>query len=280
MTRKPFQLEVHPDPHPGLVVERGPDGKGVGDWVSLVKHTLLAKYISSAWAAMNRWPDRVFIDPFCGPGRIQVEGEDFTRDGGCVVAWRQSKQSGTAYTRMLLGDLEPERTAAADMRLSALGAPVKTFDGPADETVHRIVRQVPKGALCLAYLDPYNLSLLSFDMIRALAKLPNVDFAVNFMTMDLFRNVAMETDRGRFDAVAPGWREALVGVSNANLADAFLQYWIGLVKGLGFDFSETIPLVNNNRGREIYRLVFFARHELPQRLWTDVAKDRNQPGLF
>jgi hypothetical protein len=173
MTRRAFELGLDEDPCPDLVVERGPENIGVGDWVPKVKHTLLAKYISSAYGAMNRWPHRVFIDPFCGPGRIQVKGEGFTRDGGSVVAWRRAVRSGTSYTQMLLGDLDSERVSAAHLRLRALDALAIGFEGPADETVHRMVRQVPRGALCLAYIDPYNLSLLNFEMIHALAQLPN-----------------------------------------------------------------------------------------------------------
>lgn len=281
MIRRPFELSLHDDPCPSLVVERGPEDVGVGDWVPRIKHMLLAKYISSAYAAMNRWPHRVFIDPFCGPGRIQVKGEQFTRDGGSVVAWRQALKSGTSYTQMMVGDLDAERVSAAHLRLRGLGAPAHGFEGPAEETVHRMVDQVPRGALCLAYLDPYNLSLLNFEMIRKLAQLPNVDFAVHFSTMDLARNVGLESDpeRFRFDQVAPGWKGALSGTSPKNLRVAFFNYWMGLVRGLNFEFSREMPLISNNNGHEIYRLVFFARHDLPIRLWGDVAKDGIQPGF-
>lgn len=239
------------------------------------------QYISSAWGAMNRWPERVLIDPFCGPGRIQVKGENFTRDGGSVVAWRQAVKSGAPYTLMLVGELDAERASAAHMRLRALNAPAIGFEGPAEETVHRMVEQVPRNALCLVYIDPYNLSLLSFEMIRALAHLRNVDFAVHFSTMDLSRNVGLESDpeRFRFDQVAPGWKQALAGVSPKNRRVQFFKYWMELVRGLDFEFSREMPLVSNNSGHEIYRLVFFARHDLPIRLWGDVAKDNVQPGF-
>lgn len=281
MSRRPFQLDLTEDPCVGLTVERGPEDEGVGDWVPKIKHTLLAKYISAAYGAMNRWPERIFIDPFCGPGRIQVKGEKCTRDGGSLVAWRQAVKSGTSYTQMLVGDLDAERVSASYLRLRSLDAPVIGFDGPAEVTVKKMVEQVPRGALCLAYLDPYNLSLLNFDMIRALAQLPNVDFAVHFSTMDLSRNVHMESDpeRFRFDRVAPGWKKALAGVSKGNQRVAFFNYWMDLVRGLGFEFSREMPLVSNNNGHEIYRLVFFARHDLPIRLWGDVAKDNVQSSL-
>jgi hypothetical protein len=50
----------------------------------------------------------------------------------------------------------------------------------------------------------------------------------------------------------------------------------GLVCGLGFDHSKEMPIVRNNRGHGIYRMAFFARHDLPTRIWGDVAKGPNK----
>lgn len=272
-----FELEVHLDCRADLVIERGPDNKGVGKWVPGQKHVLLAKYIGAAREAMKKWPHLVFIDPFCGPGRIQVEGESFTRDGGVVVAWRQAAHYGTPYTKLLIGDLASDRSQACATRLRTLGAPVESFEGPAVRTITEMVSQVQKGSLCLAYLDPYNLKYLSFSIIQELAKLKNVDIAVHFSTMDLHRNIDFELDpdRARFDEVAPGWREKLQGTSKSALPVAFFNYWCGLIQNLGFQFSQEMPLIHNNTNHAIYRLVFFARHDLAKRLWGEVAKSKN-----
>jgi hypothetical protein len=37
-----------------------------------------------------------------------------------------------------------------------------------------------------------------------------------------------------------------------------------------------VPLVRNNQGHAIYRMVFFARHDLPTRIWSDVARGPNR----
>jgi len=163
-------------------------------------------------------------------------------------------------------------------RLKALGAPLKAFEGTAVETVPRMITAVPRGALCFAYVDPYNLELLSFDVLKLLAKL-KVDLAVNFSTMDLTRNAELEfdSDRRRFDGTAPGWQEvrSIATSSKANLPGEFFKYWCSLVEGLGFQYSREMPLVRNDQGRPIYRMVFFARHDLPKRIWGDVARGPN-----
>lgn len=272
---QPFVLAPGEDPCPGLPVERGPDGKGVGDWVPEMKHMLLGKWLSATSRFWAKWPERIFIDPFCGPGRIQVRGENSTRDGGSVVAFRESLRANAPFTRMLIGDLKPERVNANAARLKALGATVQTFPGPAQETIKQIVQAAPKKTLALAYLDPYNLEFLSFDIIETLATL-RVDFAVHFSLMDMTRNIEMELDddRARFDGAAPGWRKVIdvAKMSKAEARQAFFAHWRGLVEKLGFGFSEEMPLVRGTGNAPLYRLVFFSRNKDAARIWSDVAR--------
>lgn len=276
--RADFMLPVHPDPHPHLTVERGPSEEGVGWWVPQLKHTYLAKYIGGTSKAQVKFRQRMLIDPFCGPGRIQVKGESFTRDGGSLVAWHQSVASNCSFTGVLVGDLDRIRSHACEARLRAGGAPVQRFDGPALETVPRMVAAVPKGTLCLAYIDPYNLEFLSFSIIEQLAKLPYVDFAVHFSLMDLTRNVDMELDpaRDRFASALPGWRDQVpVGTSKSSLPGWFFQHWCARITSLGFSVSKEMPLIEDGKGRALYRLVFFSRNPFPDKIWGDIAKSDN-----
>ncbi len=281
--RGSFTLATYPDPCPELVIERGPHEEGVGWWVPQVKHTNLAKYLHATRKAQQKFPRRVLIDPFCGPGRIQVKGETFTRDGGAMVAWRQSVASECPFTTVMVGDLNGARAHACETRLSRAGAPVKKFDGPAAETALAMADAVPRGALCLAYIDPYNLEYLSFSIIERLAQLPHVDFAVHFSLMDLTRNVDMELDptRDRFSGASPGWRDRVPpATSKSSLPSWFFEDWRKLISALGFSVSKVMPLIDDGQGRSLYRLVFFSRHELPDRIWGDIASDKSQAALF
>jgi three-Cys-motif partner protein len=261
-------------------VERGPKNDGVGSWVPEQKHTLLAKLLGGTRGARAKWSQRVLIDPFCGPGRIQVKGEALTRDGGAIVAWRQSVLHKVPFTHVLVGDLDPDRSEACRRRLDTLGAPVRAFVGPAASTTKEMAKVVPSNALALAYIDPYNLEHLSFDIIRTLGALKRIDFVVHFSTMDLQRNVDMELDdaRARFDDAAPGWREKLnvKSLSKTELRQAFFDYWTSLVGGLGFTFSKQAPLVRGDRNEPLYRLISFSRHAFPNGIWDDVAKGDNR----
>lgn len=282
MRSRPALYEDHPDLCPILEVERGPDGTGVGSWVPLEKHRLLCMYLDGSRHAWKKWSSRVFIDPFSGPGRIQVTGETFTREGGAVRAWWALAESAP-FTQLFVGDINADRAKACESRLRSVGAPAMGFTGPAVDSVHAMVRSVPSGSLCLAYIDPYNLELLSFSILESLTKLKNVDLAINFCTMDLQRNAEFEFDptRARFDGAAPGWREhpSVLAASKKNVQVAMFNYWCDLVRSLGFKNSKEMPMVRNNQLRAIYRMVFFSRHPFPNRIWTDVARGRT-PDLF
>ena len=267
---------VQPDPLPELAsTERAHHGQGVGSWVPEYKHRYLCEYLWATRLAWAKWSRRVLLDPFCGPGRIQVRNESFTRDGGVVAAWRESVAAKVPFTHIMVGDKDPDRAQACVARLRALGAPVQGFIGPAAETAPKMVKAVPSGALTMAYVDPYNLELLRFDMFEALASL-RVDIAAHFSTMDLMRNVDMEFDpaRDRFDGTAPGWRTdpSISRLSKSNIPPKFMEYWQNKVQSLGFKTSQAMPLIPNDQGRGIYRLIFFSIGDWPQRIWSDVAK--------
>jgi three-Cys-motif partner protein len=272
-------LTVQTDPCPNLIVERGTENLGVGPWVPAEKHRLLCEYLHASRHAWAKWPNRVLIDPFCGPGRIQVRGESATREGGTVLAWRTLATSAP-FTKVLVGDIEDERVRACKARLNAASAPVQDFTGPAVRTIHDMVAAVPRGSLCFAYIDPYNLRLLSHSILKALAPPLRVDLAINFSTMDLIRNVDFESGPGRdgFDDVAPGWKEHLArqGTSRSAKWIEFFRYWVELVRNLGFEYSKEMPLIENDTGQGIYRMVFLANHDLPKRIWADVARGPNK----
>ena len=270
------------DTHPDLILDRGKDGDGVRDWVWREKHRLLATYIDAARSAAKspKFSNWIYIDPFCGAGRVQGRDESFTRPGGAMVAWRQSQISNSPFDQVLIGDLDKSKVDACQARLAATGCNVTAFQGKAEDTVNDMIRAVPPRSLCLVYIDPYNLSLLSYQMLKSLASLPKVDFVVHFSTMDWLRNTANATNPAypRLDEVSPGWRDRLAGVSNASLPVALFNDWYAKIEALDFQFAKAHPIFNNTQ-HEIYKLVFFARHPLPLKLWGDVAKDRNL-GLF
>jgi three-Cys-motif partner protein len=271
--QRPERLVVNqapePDPFPHLPVMANDHGRGVGTWVVGVKHTQLCKYIDSARFAAQKWKRGwVYLDPFCGPGRLRVVGETCTRPGGAVTAWLQSQFSGSPFSKVLVGDLDAAAVAACEARLKAVAAPVKSYNLPAVEAVAQMIDDVPEGALCLAYVDPFKISVLAFDIFRKLAE-RRVDLIVNFFTSDLRRNVDSAKDE-----LNPGWKQRISPDRNrSGLAAAWFDDWQQQVQGLGFQMSRAMQTVENSNNSEMYRLVFFAKERFPLGLWNDVAAD-------
>ena len=53
--KDPTPPVLYPDPHPELPIERGPEGKGVGNWVPCEKHRLLSEYLNASRFAWKKW---------------------------------------------------------------------------------------------------------------------------------------------------------------------------------------------------------------------------------
>lgn len=189
----------------------------------------------------------------------------------------------TACTSFFVGGLDAERAHACAKR-PGIRCPCYRVSWRSRGRRRRSKRVIPRRALTLVYLDPYNLKYLSFEIIRRLAEIPRVDFAIHFSTMDLRRNVLMEfnPERARFDKAAPGWREHIDPATfvRGDADTAFFDYWCSLVEGLGFKISSRMPLVRDDANRPLYHLVFFSRHELPNRIWGDVARGANREFNF
>ena len=66
------------------------------------------------------------------------------------------------------------------------------------------------------------------------------------------------------------WSDEGMGLTEA------LEFAKHTVRALGFNFSDAMPLITNDQQQGIYRLVFFARNPLPNRIWDDIAQGPNR----
>ncbi|WP_234824861.1 three-Cys-motif partner protein TcmP [Cupriavidus necator] len=256
------------DPDDGLPVMK------VGAW-SEEKHVALSRYIDSARKARAKWGYASFIDLFAGPGRVLNRDSKIISDGGVLSAWRMSQQGGAPFNEIFIGDVDTESVFACEKRLVAAGASVRTLVGSAAKTVDEVLAALPKG-LHFAFLDPFSIEHLDFEIIRKLSSRSNIDILIHFSVMDVQRNIGgdFKLSSSRLDAAAPGWRANLNldGVPKHEQVNAYLQYWESLVSNLTtMQVAQNKPLfVNMNRG-PLYRLIHLSRHPLAQKLWNTAA---------
>src|SRR5215203_5944185 len=250
----------------GLIVEK------VGRW-AVEKLKIVTDYVYASGGARKKFlgTGAAYIDPFCGPARSLIRETTNFIDGSPVAAFKRALESPGRFTSINISDGDEELLAAATKRLTALNAPVRPVAGPASEAMPKIIRSLDRYGLHLAFLDPYNLSALSFDLFQQLAKFKNIDIIAHVSVSDLQRNAARyaEEDYDQFEKFAPDWREKVsTDMTKAAFRAAILKYWSDKVSALGLPQAKHWELIRGDQGQRLYWLILLARHELAHGLWT------------
>jgi len=258
----------------------------VGPWVR-DKHVRLASYIGISRAVRAKFlgPRKggaTYIELFCGPGRARVENETSAIDGSPLVAWQEAVRGKAAFTQVHIADADPALAAAAEARLRGANAPVSVEHGPANETVDRIVKKLNPDALHFAFLDPYNLAALPFEIIRKLAAIKRMDILIHVSVQDLQRNLRKYAERQNspLDAFAPGWREHAGDARAQHLVRGkILEHWRHLLRAQGMSTAETHERVTGPKNQPLYWLALAARHDLALKFWEKIRDIRSKKQL-
>jgi len=249
----------------------------VGAWAS-DKYDRLARYIDISRGVRARWIGKgkagaSFIDLFSGPARVRVKGTKDVMHGSPLVAWLESVRTSTAFNQVHIADADPRLVAAAETRLRRKKAPVYRETGAADITVDRIIPKLNGAGLHFAFLDPYNLGALPFDVIRKLARLQRMDIVIHVSVQDLNRNMLryVSSATSPLDAFAPGWRDHVdTNRSITHMRGKLFEYWRSLLKTIGMSTAEAAELVVGGKNQPLYWLAFAARHNLALEFWEKI----------
>lgn len=264
----------------GLPVEE------VGEWAKK-KHEILCRYIDISRGARRQYlgaekAGATYIDLFCGPGRCLIKDTTEYVDGGAVAAWKESCSRGSPFSKVIVADLDEKRRAVCAQRLKKLGAPVMEVSGSALDAAHEVVGAINKYGLNFAFLDPFGLRPLDFEIIRLLSSFKRMDMMIHLSTMDLQRNLDLNTgsEDSDFDVFAPGWREHVnMACSQVELRAGVINYWRGLVGSLGVWPSTRMKLITGSKNQRLYWLLLAAKHDLPLQFW-EVAANLDKQGSF
>ena len=144
----------------------------------------------------------------------------------------------------------------------------------------QLSKVLPRDGLHFAFLDPYSLGSLSYELLRSLGEFRRMDILVLISAMDLFRNIDQQSsDEAReFDEFAPAWREHVpIGLPQPERRALVMEYWAWRVRmELGLDASSEMHPVKNSVNRLIYWLLLLHRHQLAKKFWDIVLKGRPQ----
>ena len=272
MAKKTIKL----DPDDRLIVSE------VGEWAT-EKHARVKRYIEAASATRRKYvpppswhAGAAYIELFSGPGRSLIKGTKRIIDGSPVVAFNAAKAT-VPFTAIHLNDADAQNSSAVDARIRALGGAAVCYSDPADVAVDKIVAAVNPSGLHFAFLDPYNLEQLSFDIIRKLSKL-KIDMLIHVSVQDLQRNLDdYSKPGGVFDTFAPGWN-AHVNRKQAihSFRAALMKYWMGEICKLGTMPAKGVELVVGSRRQRLYWLVFVSAHDHGRKLWEAIRDPMRQ----
>ncbi len=259
----------------GLIVET------VGSW-AIEKLKYLTDYVYASGGARKRYSQTgaAYIDPFCASGRSLIRGTNTHIDGSPVAAFKRACESPGRFTSINISDSNEDLLAAATTRLIKLDAPVRSFPGPATDSIPKIVQSLDPSGLHLAFLDPYNLETLSFDLFEELARLKRIDVIAHVSVSDLQRNADRYTDEAyeQFDKFAPGWRRKVsIEKNKVAFRSAILKYWSEKVAALGLPQAKHCELIRGPQGQRLYWLILLARHDLAHNLWERISSAAKSP---
>ena len=249
----------------------------VGPWAR-DKYARLAKYLDISRGVRARFIGKgkagaTYTELFSGPGRVRMKDTGTVTHGSPLVAWTEALRSQTGFTQVHIADADARLVAAAATRLQKDGAVVHSEVGAASDTVQRILPRLNKYALHVAFLDPYNLGALPFEVIRRLATLQRMDILIHVSVQDLNRNLLryIESTSSPLDQFAPGWRDYVEKERSITyIRGKLFEYWRSQLKTINMSTAEAAELVVGEKNQPLYWLAFAARHPLALTFWERI----------
>jgi three-Cys-motif partner protein len=177
-----------------VIADDGLPATRVGEWAKQ-KHLYLRRYLDISRGARAKFLGKgkagaTFVDLFSGYGRSQIRETDEWIEGSSVAAWSIGAAGGAPFSEMFVADVDPACCEAAATRLERVGAPVRELVGAAVSAARSFVDYVNPAGLHVAFLDPFDLGSLDFEIIKILSRLQRIDMLIHVSAMDLQRNWA------------------------------------------------------------------------------------------
>ena len=186
------------------------------------------------------------------------------------------------FDRILICEKNSDLAKACRQRLDqqSISKEKEVFEGDCNIEINRLVKQIPKRSLTLAFVDPEGLHVC-FDTIRALTGDRRVDLLVLFADhMDILRyveSVYLPQKNSNLDLfLGPDskWRELWRAMPDRNpnrVCDLFADiYKDQLQRYLGYRvFSHRV--MKSTRS-PLYCIIYACKHDRGQEFWNHITK--------
>lgn len=252
----------------------------IGEWAEERKHTVLRNYIEATQKVRRKYlpplgvGGAAYLDLFAGPGRARVHSTGAIVDGSPLIA---VKHTAAPFSQLVFCDLDSANVAALRKRTNG-DERVLIIEGDCNIEIDRIVAEVPRYGLNLAFIDPYGLGALHFATIEKLARSSDrMDLLIHYPTGAMKRNIG----RARTQAVTKArMAKAIGGGVKAERPRDVAREIETLRKNLeklGYTGKKlrSIP-VENSKGVVMYHLVYVSKHPLGDVIWDSIRRSEQR----
>ena len=256
---------------PGQGDEPGIDGLSVlvqGSWSK--DKLYFVSYFSSLFngGMKNRWPTRAYVDLFAGPGRCKDRETGIEFAGSPLAAL----ECQTPFTHLFFNDIDKGFVDALTKRQERLHpqANVEYLNLDCNRAAQQIAQQIPKGALTLAFIDPWNYEL-TFDSLAHLGRRQATDLIVTFHTTAIKRNAHQQIAAVDAFLDDQNWRarywESQGNVSRPPTTVLIDTFQSRLRSRLGYTQFGDPMSIRNSAGAPIFYLLFASKHPKGLEFW-------------
>jgi three-Cys-motif partner protein len=231
----------------------------------------------------NKWPTRVYIDLYSGPGFVRVRGTGRILTGSPLLALGVPDP----FDKYIFCESDPELLGALQSRVGKYSptADATFICGDCNQRIEEICANIPahspgRGALTFCFVDPFDISI-KFSTVRRLSAY-FIDFLILLaLHVDANRNVDHYFDSGnsKVDEFLdlPGWRDRWkIAESQGGRFPRFLaEEYSGQMERLAYlrqPWDRMKEVRSDERNLPLYRLALFSRHPLAYQYWDEVLK--------
>ncbi len=255
----------------------------IGPWAE-DKYRYVGMYAEMFSTGMkNRWPRRIYLDLFCGPGHSRV------RDTGRVVLGSPmiALSLPDPFDAYVFADDNPDALEALRLRVARLERPhvVTYIPGDANAAVNRILETISEKSgektLSFCFLDPYKLNI-HFETVRRIADGRAVDFLILLaLYVDANRNVQWYVEEGNqtIDLFLGDrtwrvrWKDAKR--QRGSIVEFLASEYSTRMARIGYlpmELDDMIKVRTTEKRLPLYYLAFFSKHDKGLEFWTQVKK--------
>ena len=216
----------------------------------------------------RRWPKRVYVDLFAGPGMCV----DRTTGQECDGSPMQALRCTPSFTQFFFNDEDSLAVNALRSRQLRMfpSANVEYSNLDCNVAARNIRRDLPNGALTLLFVDPWTYDL-RFDSLALLVDGASVDLIVTFHTGAIKRNAHRElemVDKFLDDSTwRPRYWSAQGNPSNPPTLVLLDTFRGRLEDRLGYQYFGDPEIITNTRGVPMYYVCFASRHPRGLDFW-------------